>query len=218
MRHHLTYANMMATIAVFIALGGGAFAAVSSIAGPDGVIHGCYGKQKGNLRVIRVGGKCGKGEKAISFNQVGRRGLSGLQGVPGTPGAPGSPGATGERGPQGPGATSFSMTLEQTAPEAVPLKVLDNGVSVVGTCRPGTMILGLGTEGNNLATAGTATLGTTVVSGDAEGGSKISVSNPGTVDLNLIARDVRVARFARIDVHGTYGAPCKFSGMITPSG
>src|SRR3981081_1997704 len=95
-----TERNRRATIAVFIALGGGAYAAVSSIPGPDGLIHGCYGKQKGNLRVVRVGGKGGKDEKAIAFNQLGRRGLSGAQGVPGTPGTPGTPGVKGEQGPQ----------------------------------------------------------------------------------------------------------------------
>jgi hypothetical protein len=58
----LTYANVMSTVAVFVALGGGAYAAVSSIPGPDGVIHACYAKKKGNLRLIAAGRRCSKRE------------------------------------------------------------------------------------------------------------------------------------------------------------
>jgi hypothetical protein len=41
-RPRVTYANVMASIAVFVALGGGAYAAVSAaIPGQFHVIHGC---------------------------------------------------------------------------------------------------------------------------------------------------------------------------------
>jgi hypothetical protein len=92
-RPRLTYANVMSTIGVFAALGGGAYAAVSSIPGPDGVIHGCYQKTKGNLRLVPAGKRCSKGEKAIVFNQQGPPGTRGTSGTPGTPGTPGAPGA-----------------------------------------------------------------------------------------------------------------------------
>ena len=39
---HLSYANIMATIAVFVSLGGAAYA--SGYVGSDGSIHGCVAK------------------------------------------------------------------------------------------------------------------------------------------------------------------------------
>jgi hypothetical protein len=83
----------MATIAVFVAFGGGAYAAISSIPGPDGVIHGCYKKKKGNLRVVAARKKCSHSERALSWNQVGRQGPQGI---------PGAPGAKGDKGDIGP--------------------------------------------------------------------------------------------------------------------
>jgi hypothetical protein len=84
-RPRITYANVTATLALVLATGGGAYAAVSSIPGSDGVIRGCYQKKKGNLRLVRAGKKCSKGEKAIAFNQRGRQGVPGPQGPAGTP-------------------------------------------------------------------------------------------------------------------------------------
>lgn len=70
-RPRLTYANVTATLALVLAMGGGAYAAVSSIPGAGGVIHGCYQKRGGNLRLVSAGHHCSKSEKAISFNQRG---------------------------------------------------------------------------------------------------------------------------------------------------
>jgi hypothetical protein len=58
--------------------------------GPSGnVIYGCYGKVKGQLRIVSAGGQCRPGEIAISWNEVG------AQGSPGSPGLPGLPGPSG---------------------------------------------------------------------------------------------------------------------------
>src|SRR6476646_8184409 len=46
----LTYANVMATVAVFLALGGGAYA-LSGVADRSGVYHGCVATS-GALRVV----------------------------------------------------------------------------------------------------------------------------------------------------------------------
>jgi len=37
-------------------------------------------------------------------------------------------------------------------------------------------------------------------------------------DLDVVARDPNVGKFARIDVHGEHGLPCTFWGMTRPSG
>jgi hypothetical protein len=81
-RAHLSYANVMATIAVFIALGGGAYAASGGFANSSGAIHGCVGKH-GVLSVVRPHKRCPKGTKTLTFNQ---RGVAGVNGAPGPPG------------------------------------------------------------------------------------------------------------------------------------
>jgi hypothetical protein len=105
-RSRLTYANTMATVAVFLALGGGAFA-LSGIPDRGGVYHGCVASS-GALRVVAKASSCRRaktvkrgsrrvripGESAITWNQQGPRGLQGGQGVNGVNGVQGPPGPT----------------------------------------------------------------------------------------------------------------------------
>jgi hypothetical protein len=88
----LTYANVVASVALVLAMGGGAYAAMNSVPGPGGVIHGCYARRTGSLRLVGAARKCARSENAIFFNQKGRTGHAGARGLPGTPGAPGAPG------------------------------------------------------------------------------------------------------------------------------
>jgi hypothetical protein len=115
-RPRLTYANVMSTLAVFIALGGGAYAALGGIPDGSGVFHGCVDTKTGALRVVASTKSCrrartvthnGKkvqlrGELAISWNQKGTDGMTGAAGAPGSPGPAGIQGATGAQGPPGP--------------------------------------------------------------------------------------------------------------------
>ena len=78
-RPRATYANVAATVALLMGLTGFAFAAIP---GPDGVIHACYQKKKGGLRVLDAGRKCLKSEKPIAWNQTGPQG-KGEKGEPG---------------------------------------------------------------------------------------------------------------------------------------
>jgi ethanolamine utilization microcompartment shell protein EutS len=88
LRTHLSYANVMATVAVFIALGGGAIAA-TTLTSSDGTITACVAKKSGAVKVVAAGKKCPKGTRTLTWNQTGR---PGAQGPPGTPGAAGPPG------------------------------------------------------------------------------------------------------------------------------
>jgi hypothetical protein len=85
---------------VFLAGGVAAFAAI-----PDsgGVIHGCYQKNVGNLRVIDSddGDKCRPSEIAIQWSQTGPAGPVGPQGPKGDTGPAGPAGPVGPVGPQG---------------------------------------------------------------------------------------------------------------------
>ena len=82
-RSHLTYANVVATGALFVALGGGAYA-LSGVPDRSGVYHGCVAST-GALRVVTKASSCVKaktvkrgkrlvripGESAIAWNQQG---------------------------------------------------------------------------------------------------------------------------------------------------
>lgn len=65
---------VIAVVAVILCATGFAVAAI-----PDskGVIHACYAKDSGALRVVK-GTKCRKNEKRLAWNQKGRSGLTNL--------------------------------------------------------------------------------------------------------------------------------------------
>jgi hypothetical protein len=106
-RARLTYANVMATWAVFLGLAGGAYA-LSGVPDGSGVYHACVDDKTGVLRVVKTASSCrraktvkrGKrlvripGESAIAWNQQGRAGANGTNGLNGASGANGANGAT----------------------------------------------------------------------------------------------------------------------------
>jgi hypothetical protein len=99
LRSKLTYANVIATLALFLALGGGAWAAttlpknsVGSAQLRNGVITG-EKVRDGSL----IASDFAEGELP-----AGPRGATGPQGLPGTPGTAGTPGEAGEAGEAGP--------------------------------------------------------------------------------------------------------------------
>jgi hypothetical protein len=106
-RSRLSYANVMATAAVFIALGGGAYA-LSGVPSKGGVFHGCVNDKTRALRVVSKASACRKartvrrggrrvriaGETPIAWNRQGVPGTNGTDGQPGTAGRDGANGAT----------------------------------------------------------------------------------------------------------------------------
>jgi hypothetical protein len=90
-RRHLTYANVVSTVCLFIVLGGGAYAAAGVI-GRGGVLHGCV-SQDGSLRLVKSGARCPPRQIAVTWNRTGPAGK------PGPVGPPGPSGATGPAGP-----------------------------------------------------------------------------------------------------------------------
>jgi len=93
------------------ALGG---TALASIPGSDGVIHTCYTKSTGGIRIIDSAGSCKSGETSLDWNQkgpIGPQGLVGPKGDTGPQGPAGISGATGLPGPQGPAGISGATGL-----------------------------------------------------------------------------------------------------------
>ena len=92
-RSRLTYANVMATIAVFVALGGGAYAALklpANSVGPRQLKSGAVTPSKVAKSTVKLfkGQKGGKGD-AGAQGPVGAQGAVGAAGVNGQDGAPG---------------------------------------------------------------------------------------------------------------------------------
>lgn len=68
----------------------------------DNVIHGCYEKYTGHLRIVKNAGACHRSEHSISWNTSGPAGPKGLQGAVGPAGPQGLQGPQGPQGPIGP--------------------------------------------------------------------------------------------------------------------
>ena len=64
-RPRFNHATVVAYLALFVALGGGALAATSFI-GTDGRIHGCVVSKTGQLTVVKPDRKCNKSQIAIA--------------------------------------------------------------------------------------------------------------------------------------------------------
>jgi hypothetical protein len=112
-RRHLSYANVASTLALVFAMGGGAYAAISPL--HNGVIHTCYRKSGGELRVVRAGARCGRRERALAFEQRGPVGPRGAPGAQGSTGKTGATGKTGRTGPSGHGVTSATLGTGNTS-------------------------------------------------------------------------------------------------------
>jgi hypothetical protein len=93
-KRRISYANVVATLALVFAMSGGALAATHYLINSTKQI---------NPRVLKqLRGKSGRN---------GTNGATGPAGAQGPPGNPGPPGTTGKEGPQGPGATETVMNL-----------------------------------------------------------------------------------------------------------
>jgi hypothetical protein len=105
LRRHLTYANVAATLALFLALGGAAYAATQL---PKNSV--------GTNQIRKEAVTAGKIAKKTRQQLQGDRGPQGPQGPQGKTGKTGAKGATGARGAQGntgaPGADGTGPALE----------------------------------------------------------------------------------------------------------
>jgi hypothetical protein len=201
-------------ILIGLAVGGAIFGIASVVQAdiPDGgTINACYGKANGGtLRVIDTSKrqKCAFNENPLSWNATG------------VSGATGPTGPTGPIGPTGPGATTFTATLPQVAVDSPhTLVTLSNGVKVTGECTQfGGGAVFLGFAGGNLDGTGVNIDSAGVAETNTFGTTNFASGSATFVGFNVAMRDTTAnGKFAHIDAHASYGSPCTFSGMITPS-
>jgi hypothetical protein len=124
----LTYANVISTLALFLALGGGAWAVGKTLVASSGAVFGCVRARGGVLRVVKENAHCRRGQVSIALAtptyvalhaRPGARGRTGRRGRTGARGPAGPAGPQGLQGPAGPGGYAFSMGPTSSVPEQV---------------------------------------------------------------------------------------------------
>ena len=120
-RPQLTYADVVATLALFIALGGSAYAAVKVTAIVDSSLTGKDVKNESlgsaDVKGLKSGdfaaGQLVAGPRGLK-GDTGTRGVAGSPGAPGPAGADGTNGTNGAVGPSGPGASAHGPDAGQS--------------------------------------------------------------------------------------------------------
>jgi hypothetical protein len=110
----------LAVVVGALAVGGGGYAMAAASAGPVGgaVIHTCFNRTTGALRVVSAASRCRKGESSLSFNQAGPQGARGNAGALGPAGASGAAGSAGPAGPAGPAGADGAAGTNGAAGQA----------------------------------------------------------------------------------------------------
>jgi hypothetical protein len=93
---HLSYANVAATLALVLAMCGGAIAATGGLSS-GAKLQACVNGE-GAIRLLKSGKHCKRGQKTVSWNQTGPQGSPGAKGATGATGATGPIGLTGASG------------------------------------------------------------------------------------------------------------------------
>lgn len=228
-RPRLNHATAVAYLALFVALGSGAFAA-TSLGGGSGELHGCVDRS-GRLTIVKAGRSCGKRRTQVAWSvrsgpatrEVGgAQGPQGAQGSQGTVGStgpagpqgvPGSPGTAGGQGPAGPGAQQFEQGLVSGATE-VPVASAD-GMNIVGSCD--TPVAGEVAAKPPLSAERSGLYWT---KGGKEFGTDLQAYELDEHELNMdfIARVDESHKWFHFQVVGVHRSGyCLFSGVITPS-
>jgi hypothetical protein len=206
----------MATVAAFLALGGGALAA-RSLVSSDGHITGCVSRS-GLVRVIQPGHACGRRDRQLIWNQTGRRGLRGPKGDTGGRGPKGDTGAAGSSA-AGSGAVPVSQTLPFGSPydTQVVLAKFD-GFQAVGTCNStASQVVIVGAPNGPVSFFGDQAEDGKVTRVDAtESDVRAAAHGSGALDGTVEA--AYSGRWARVDL-GTYhgGSGCNFYGVVVPT-
>jgi hypothetical protein len=168
LRARLNYANVMATIALFVALGGGAWAASSGLVSSSGLVQECVGSHGGVPRVVRAHARCPRHTLPLFLATPGATALRGLRGKTGPRGRTGRTGATGPTGPAGPqgpaapGSYAFSLTSASGPEQAVAAKFAGSDevrlVCGAGKCSAQVLVAGsVGVLGSDVRGAANAT-------------------------------------------------------------
>jgi hypothetical protein len=200
LRRYLTYANVAATLALFLALGGAAYAATQL---PKNSV-GTKQLRKEAVTAAKIAKK--------TRNQLrGDRGPAGPQGAAGKTGKQGPKGATGARGAQGntgaPGADGTGPALEVFGTlKPIPA----GGESVVAqNLAPGAYVV----SANVVVESTVETAVTCVLTGGGEATGVVEPGSPVTLTLSVV-RNLGAAGNATLTCSAPDGAMAKYANLI----
>lgn len=128
----ISYANVVATLALILAVGGTAFAATSPGSSAPATLKLCAAKRNGDLRLLSGGGACKSSERAVLVDRQGSTGAAGPAGPAGTPGAQGERGPQGERGTPGERGPAGPGTVLTSPDGRFTVAATNNGIVLTG--------------------------------------------------------------------------------------
>jgi hypothetical protein len=215
-RPRFNHATIVAYLALFVALGGGALAATGVAGG--GEVHACVDGE-GHLTVIKSGAGCGKHRRQIAWSVRGPQGVAGQTGAPGpqgasgpqgTPGVAGAPGAPGTPGAQGePNAITDPIDLEIPAGQEREEVANLDGSRVLGACDAGVATNAVALQAFSLP--GLYWKQDGAVTSDQEGFQ--SDANAVNIDVLLTPSSGRIGH---LRLHATHeGQRCRVRGFLT---
>jgi hypothetical protein len=213
-KHRLTYANVAASLSLFLALGGTAIAgAQAMITGKDVVDHSLTGVDIANrsltgsdIKLASLGS--GVFSDAALANLKGAAGADGAAGAPGPAGEIGLAGPAGPRGPAGQGVA----TIEVTGPDVVNYQNLAP-LATATLSKSDDYVIFATIRAHNSGTADD-TLGCAIFSGDnpvGGGDASVAAGETGTnVQVGVIP-----AGMAETSTPQTVVLKCQSSGATT---
>jgi hypothetical protein len=201
----------LSAIALFCAVGGGAYAATSR----SKSITVCVNHASGGLYQAKT---CAKHDKSLSWNQAGGRGKAGARGKTGAAGPAGAVGAAGSPGAAGPGAHLISTTAAVGATATGTIAGIWNYTVACTAPDPGN---NNDTVTFNLSAPGTVASTTLVPGSDPSNSGEGPVNDAlsfagGPVDQTLLLQGNGIAVQAELIVSGT--SPCSVIGSAIPLG
>jgi hypothetical protein len=195
LRANLSYANVMSTIAVFVVLGGGAYAATKlpkNSVGTKQIKNGAVTKAKLAKGVLTAGPKGDPGVKGDKGDQglPGANGTNGKDGTNGTNGTNGQDGQDGQRGPsslQTAGAGDVADLDNTTTGSTLGSFITAGGVYQVSAKTTLTNTAGtVATVDCLLSKSGPVTLDSATVKIPANGAMTVSLSFAGSIGSTFV--------------------------------
>jgi hypothetical protein len=198
-RKKLTFANVIACLALFIALGGVGYAATQ------------LPKNSVGARELKRGAVT-----PPKLSPAAKKALAGSPGAQGLPGSTGPQGPEGKVGPQGPGAISFDIPVPATDTE---LKVI-GGVRIYGRCTATETNLGVlpSPQGATLRASGKVFFNnSTVPIYEKASGGTIYGGGTNPIVIEAIARNEAIGGAYHHFNLALDSPDCQLRGFVTPS-
>jgi len=120
-------------LALFVALGGTSYAAVTTASQANGLIYACVSSTSKAIKLGSQKAPCPRGQRKISWNRAGTAGAIGPTGPAGTTGATGPTGLTGAKGATGPPGTSAYLSVSNDSGPVVAVVLAGTSIPLTTT-------------------------------------------------------------------------------------